>query len=130
MLLAAALFVIVSLSTDAVWVHTVFLAIQGHRIELDTNYDGRPDYVEFWEEGEIVRSEWDLNFDGIPDYRNVFEGGILKVLELDADFDGHFEYREVYTDDTITALQDADKDGRYEPVETTITAGEPAGTQK
>ncbi|MCZ7585272.1 MAG: hypothetical protein M5R36_19125 [Deltaproteobacteria bacterium] len=114
-----ALFFIGSLLLDAGWVFRVFLFMNDRKIELDTNYDDRPDYFELWEGGALVLSEWDTNFDGLVDYRNRFQHGEREpyLLEVDADYDEYFEYRERLDvkSGVITCEIDEDGDGTFEP---------------
>ena len=109
-------FVIVSLMIDANWVFRVFLALNDKKISLDTNQDGRDDYFEFWENGQLVLAEWDTNYDGRIDYRNRFKDGKLILVELDADYDGYFEYRETRLKDGSYLVEiDENKDGHFVP---------------
>jgi len=109
-----AIFVIVSLLLEARWVFQVFLALQDRRIALDTNYDGREDYFEYWEKGELIFTEWDTNFDGVIDYRNRFKQGVVFFIENDADHDGYFEYREFWKADGENVVEiDEDGDGVF-----------------
>lgn len=102
-------------TVDADWVFRVFLAVHDRRITLDTNGDGRPDYLEIWEDGELVRAEWDRDFNGVADFVNDFADGDVTRVELDADFDGYFEYREILETDSGRYRQekDEDRDGTF-----------------
>ena len=43
------------------WVYHDDLSI---RVELDANYDGKPDIKEYYKNGELFKRELDINFDG------------------------------------------------------------------
>lgn len=108
--LCASLVVAVAATVDASWVFRVFLEVHDRRITLDTNGDGRPDYLEIWEGGELVRAEWDRDFNGVADFVNDFADGDVTRLELDADFDGYFEYREILEPGAGRYRQEKDED--------------------
>lgn len=110
---AVSLFLILSVLTDAAWVFRVFLVLKNRKIALDTNRDGRVDYVEYWENGQLQKAEWDLNYDGTVDYRNEYLHGIVSRLELDADYDGRFEYREILDDNRYIYEKDENGDGVF-----------------
>jgi hypothetical protein len=113
--LSLTVFVIVSVLVDAKWVFRVFLAMKNQKISLDTNNDGRDDYFETWEKGELVLSQWDMNSDGRIDYRNYFSQDKLIEVEWDSDFDGYFEYREVRRMNGAYRVEiDEDKNGVFE----------------
>ena len=54
----------------------------------DTNSDGKPDQWQYYEDGQIARTEADTNFDGKVDEVGNFRGGKLFKIEKDSDYDG------------------------------------------
>lgn len=124
--LCAALVVAGAATVDASWVFRVFLEVHDRRISLDTNGDGRPDYLEIWENGEMVRAEWDRDYNGVADFVNDFANGDVTRVELDADFDGYFEYREILEPGSGRYRQekDEDRDGTYAVLGHTTMSGD------
>lgn len=57
----------------------------------DSNGDGKPDQWQYYEYGQIVRTEADTNFDGKVDEIGHFTSGKLTKLEKDSDFDGKMD---------------------------------------
>jgi len=59
-------------------------------VEIDSNFDGKPDIEEFYERGALVRRESDRNFNGQADLIEEFDaethGQIRSVVDID--FDG------------------------------------------
>jgi hypothetical protein len=60
-------------------------------ISLDTNHDGNPDQWQYYENGQIVRTEADTNFDGKVDEIGHFVNGKLTRVEKDSDYDGKMD---------------------------------------
>ncbi len=57
----------------------------------DTNHDGKPDQWQYYENGQITRTEADTNFDGKVDEIGYFSNGKLVKLEKDSDYDGKMD---------------------------------------
>ena len=60
------------------------------RVDVDSNFDGRPDIHEFYERGTLVRRESDRNFNGQADLIEEFDAethGQTRSV-VDVDFDG------------------------------------------
>lgn len=57
----------------------------------DTNHDGKPDQWQYYENGQITKTEADTNFDGKPDETGYFTAGKLTKVEKDSDFDGKMD---------------------------------------
>ena len=57
----------------------------------DTNKDGKPDQWQYYENGQIVRTESDTNFDGKIDEIGHFASGKLVKVEKDSDYDGKMD---------------------------------------
>ena len=60
-------------------------------VALDTNKDGKPDQWQYYENGQIVRTEADTNFDGRVDEIGYFANGKLTKVEKDSDYDGKMD---------------------------------------
>jgi len=62
------------------------------RVEEDTNFDGRLDKWEVYQDGGLARLELDLQGKGFPD-RRIYYGktGAIEKLEVDPDGDGKFD---------------------------------------
>ncbi len=60
-------------------------------IALDTNHDGKPDQWQYYENGQIVRTEADTNFDGVVDEIGYYKDGKLVKVEKDSDYDGKMD---------------------------------------
>lgn len=61
------------------------------RTETDTNFDGKPDQWQYYENGRIIRTEADTNFDGKVDEIGNFSNGKLAKVEKDSDYDGKMD---------------------------------------
>lgn len=57
----------------------------------DTNKDGKPDQWQYYENGQIIRTEADTNFDGKVDEIGYFTNGKLAKVEKDSDYDGEMD---------------------------------------
>ena len=57
----------------------------------DTNKDGKPDQWQYYEFGQIARTEADTNFDSKPDEIGNFSNGKLAKVEKDSDYDGKMD---------------------------------------
>jgi hypothetical protein len=61
------------------------------RVEEDTDFDGRVDKWEYYEQGALVRMDLDLTGRGAPDRRFLYRAdGSLDHVEVDASGSGHF----------------------------------------
>ena len=60
-------------------------------ISSDTNHDGKADQWQYYENGEIMRTEADTNFDGKVDEIGYFINGKLTKVEKDSDYDGKMD---------------------------------------
>jgi hypothetical protein len=70
------------------------------RVEIDTNFDGRPDHRDFYREGTLTRSELDRNFDNRVDLIEEFDrSGRQHVRSVvDTDFDGAADLMVLFRD--------------------------------
>lgn len=92
---------------------------------LDTDFDGRIDVVNFFEEGLIARKEYDTNFDNVVDLWRYFDKGVIARKEADLNHDGNVDYWEYYENGQIDRVGiDRDSDGVVDDWE---TAGAGAG---
>ena len=57
----------------------------------DANKDGGPDQWQYYENGQIIRTEADTNFDGKVDEIGYFSNGKLAKVEKDSDYDGKMD---------------------------------------
>jgi hypothetical protein len=69
-------------------------------IALDTNYDGRSDVCEYYDQGVLVRRESDRNFDGRVDLIESFDRTTHERVRAvaDVDYDGRAELLVLYHD--------------------------------
>ena len=59
------------------------------KVEADKNYDGTPDYAEYFQNGKIIKREADSDFDGKMDEWTYFdESGKPTKTERDTNKDG------------------------------------------
>ncbi len=58
------------------------------QVAVDNNKDGEPDSWQFYENGQVARTEADRNFDGQVDEWGYFENGKPTKAESDTDGDG------------------------------------------
>lgn len=94
---------------------------QLEREEMDSDYDGRFDWVDHYQTGARVMSEYDTDQDGRP---NVFkyyikgEDGVVYLdrKERDADGDGKIDVWERFapTGEVIRTARDTDGDGKMD----------------
>ncbi len=69
------------------------------RIELDTNFDGRPDEIEYFRDGHLVERDLDRNFDQQIDLVETFGAGETPVRTVaDVDFDGRADLLVLFRD--------------------------------
>lgn len=69
-------------------------------VEVDSNFDGKPDIEEFYERGALVRRESDRNFNGQADLIEEFDAethGQTRSV-VDTDFDGTADLLLLYQD--------------------------------
>jgi hypothetical protein len=109
--LAALLFVACGAAAAAL---TLWSAVQ-HVRTADQNGDGRPDvWRHFDARGQITRIDVDSNFDGKPDIEEYYERGVLVRRESDRDFNGQADLVEEFDASThgqTRAVVDVDYDG-------------------
>lgn len=86
------------------------------RLEADTNHDGWMDVVQYYRQGNLVRSETDTDFDRRPDKTIYYDGSGLPVrIELDSRQSGRIDRIEHLEDGLLTATEeDIDGDGYRE----------------
>jgi hypothetical protein len=58
------------------------------KIEISTRRDGKPNRIEFFDNGSLVRAEEDSDLDGRPDRWETYEGGALRAVAFDRDGNG------------------------------------------
>ncbi len=82
--------------------------------ELDVDFDGNVDEVDFYLNGIIIRRELDSQFDEKTDIWKYYdEKGNLNRLEEDQNYDGTPDYWEYYANNVITRIEkDTDMDGK------------------
>jgi len=88
----------------------------GHRLRTDDcNRDGRPDvWREYDSRGRLIRVEIDSNFDGRPDIAEYYERGVLVRRESDRNFNGQIDLLQDFDPDThrvVRSVADVDYDG-------------------
>ena len=63
--------------------------VMPRKVEVDSNYDGKPDRVEYYNpSGEAERVEIDRNFDGKYDEWIYYKNGEVFKVEKDTNADG------------------------------------------
>lgn len=102
------------LACATVAVHAVYLTAGGTRVE-DRNGDGRPDvWLRYDSHGERTEVDIDTNFDGRPDVQEYYQHDTLVRREIDRDFNGQtdlIEEFDVETGDHARSVVDVDNDG-------------------
>jgi hypothetical protein len=71
------------------------------KVDVDSNFDGRPDIQEYYARGVLVRRESDRNFDGRADLIEEFDAdtrGRTRSV-IDVDFDGTADLLVLFRDD-------------------------------
>jgi hypothetical protein len=68
------------------------------KIERDRNFDGRVDLLEEYQHGKLVRMVRDDNFDGKPETINTYRNGRLAIAERDPDACGSVDRADYYDD--------------------------------
>ena len=78
--------------------------IYPEKVEADKNYDGIPDYAEYYKGDKIIRREADTDFDGKMDEWTTFdENGKPIKAERDTNKDGKPDAWIYYTDNESAA---------------------------
>jgi antitoxin component YwqK of YwqJK toxin-antitoxin module len=84
------------------------------RVE-DTNGDGAPDRWVSYKDGRGSGVKVDRNFDGLPDAEYVYEKGTLKFEEHDTNHDGKIDRRVEYRDRRrVIEIEDRNHDGKMD----------------
>lgn len=83
------------------------------REELDFDFDGKIDRVDYFSNGIVRKSEFNFQFDEKPDIiKNYDEEGIVVLLEADQNGDGMTDYWEYYRNGVVERVEkDTDSDG-------------------
>lgn len=86
------------------------------RKDTDLNNDGQVDIIQiFSESGTLVSEQSDLDFDGRPDVIAYFEDGELQRKELDLDYDGRADMTRYYVAGNVERIEtDNNGDGRVD----------------
>lgn len=80
--------------------------------EIDADFDGRFDWLDYYENGKRIKSEIDKNFDGIFDTWKYFENEKISRKERDTNDDGKPDYFEYYEDEKVIRIgRDFNGDG-------------------
>jgi hypothetical protein len=99
----------------------------------DTNGDRRPDvWRTYNNRGQLTATRIDTNFDGRPDVEEYYEQGNLVRRELDRDFDDRVDLVEEFdptTHEETRSIVDVDRDGTADLLVLFRGAGWPASTQ-
>ena len=81
----------------------------------DSNHDGRPDVWRFYDpHGALTAIEIDSNFDGRSDRNEYYQEGAVARIELDRDFDGRVDVVQEFdtsSHDRVRSIVDTDADG-------------------
>jgi len=89
------------------------------RQDLDPNSDGKIDVRRrFNELGSVVREEMDLDFDGNPDAVDYYQDGKLYRRDMSLNFEGKPSIVKYYADDKLARKErDTNGDGKIDTVE-------------
>jgi hypothetical protein len=60
----------------------------GRKVEYDRNYDGRPDYVEWYTNSILSVVESDDSFTGFSNIKYFYSNGVLRLMVSDIDMNG------------------------------------------
>jgi hypothetical protein len=94
---------------------------------IDANGDGKPERIEVYGEGRLVRVELDENADGVIDLWNFFDPEKrLEKQEQDTDHDGRLDtwvVLEPATGRELRVLKDTNADGKADTWRTNDAAG-------
>lgn len=60
----------------------------GRKVEYDRNFDGRPDYVEWYTNSILSVVESDDSFTGFSNIRYFYSNGVLRLMVSDIDMNG------------------------------------------
>jgi hypothetical protein len=89
--------------------------------EMDSDYDGRFDWTDHYQDGIRVMSEYDTDYDGLPNVFKYFErsedGAVyLDRKERDSDGDGQIDVWERFSreGDVVRTGRDTDGDGKMD----------------
>lgn len=83
------------------------------REEMDGDFDGLVDWVDYYQGGKRVLSKVDTDYDGQFDLYKIFEGGVVRRKERDTNGDGNIDFW-MYLDDSgqvVKTGRDIDGDG-------------------
>jgi len=72
--------------------------VRNGTVDYDLNGDGRVDYREHWNHGELIQIDQDTNYSGQMDLTTFFRNDEPTNAEIDIDHDGVVDYRETYDD--------------------------------
>jgi hypothetical protein len=76
------------------WVYTY--GKTGVKLALDSNFDGKPDLIETFQDGQLVEIDRDRNFDGKIDEVEQYRNGHLYMVATDDNYDGKPEVIDIY----------------------------------
>jgi hypothetical protein len=114
---------------DARWFHDVNGI--GKRYENDDDFDGQFEWVNYVEDGEIVRSELDADGNGRPEIVALSKHGVVRTREIYDATGSHIAAREEYVKSRLLATEyDRDGDGIFERRVEHDELGEPITTKK
>ena len=84
--------------------------------EMDGDFDGNFDWVDYYQDGVRVMSEVDTNYDGVPNIWSYYEEGRIVRKERDTTGDGRIDYWERFDEDgrVITTGRDTTGDGKVD----------------
>ena len=94
--------------------------------EVDLNWDGRVD-VRSWfdDQSQITKEEMDSDFDGRVDWVDHYQGGKRVLSEVDTDYDGAFDLFKIYEAGHVRRKErDSNGDGRIDVWEYLDDAGQ------
>jgi antitoxin component YwqK of YwqJK toxin-antitoxin module len=74
----------------------------------DSDFDGKKDIWQFYQDNKLSRVERDENKDGQVDLKVVYKKGIRVSLVKDGDSDGYFEITQTYDDPAWSMILDQD----------------------
>ena len=123
---------------DGAWDDWAYYDDQGQltRVEIDNNFDGKPDETWTYSNGSPVTLEKDTDFNGIPDEFCTFKYGILQQLDMKPNGSKFITDREIFKNGVLTQiLRGGDSNGnfkedvRYDPFFNPISTNIPATFQ-
>jgi len=95
-LLALTLAAIASVAFGSNWLLQKLTIEKNGTLLQDMNRDGRPDYRETWNHGNLISIEQDSNHDGRFDALTLFNNGEAYATQFDTNYDGRYDYRETW----------------------------------